>query len=64
MTTKSGPTTTPLDTLADRGRTAEASAGRAAGYCWIRHPATVLFCTRPAGHAGQYHHYYQGVDWH
>lgn len=59
MTTTSG-----VAALADRARTAAQSAGRAAGYCWIRHPTEALFCTRPADHTGQHRHYYQRVDWH
>ncbi len=49
-------------TTADRERIAAQSAGRAAGYCWIRDPQTGLHCTRPPGHAPGHRHYYARVD--
>jgi hypothetical protein len=39
---------------------AAASAGRAAGYCWVEHGPRPLFCTRPPGHDGDHENAYAG----
>jgi hypothetical protein len=36
------------------------SAGRAAGYCWMRHPSGSAHCTRPPHGDGQHESYYVG----
>jgi hypothetical protein len=39
------------------------SAGRAAGYCWMKHPTRGQHCTRPVGHTGDHKHYYARLEW-
>lgn len=36
------------------------SAGRAAGYCWMRHPSGRAHCTRPPHSDNQHVDYYNG----
>ncbi|MER6350708.1 hypothetical protein ABT186_02330 [Streptomyces sp. NPDC001634] len=48
----------------DARERAAKSAGRAAGYCWVEHPAEPLHCTRWPNHRGRPHkHYYTGTEW-
>lgn len=50
-----------LDTsLVYRIRTAEQSAGRAAGYCWLEHPSGSAHCTRSPHRDGLHVDYYNG----
>ncbi|MFH8805462.1 hypothetical protein ACH4F6_38975 [Streptomyces sp. NPDC017936] len=36
------------------------TGGRAAGYCWQKHPEGAGRCTRPPGHDGDHVDYYTG----
>ncbi|GGV80541.1 hypothetical protein [Streptomyces thermoviolaceus] len=49
----SGKRTLPSDALA-------LAAGRAAGYCWVRHPTAPAWCTQPSGHDGPHVDHYNG----
>lgn len=42
--------TTSTTSQAKRETRAAASAGRAAGYCWVEHPEGGAHCTRLPGH--------------
>lgn len=57
------PTERQTDTSTKQGWEAAGSAGRAAGYCWVRNPRARGRCTRRPDHSDSHKDYYANAEW-
>ncbi|MBX9392294.1 hypothetical protein K4749_01450 [Streptomyces sp. TRM72054] len=52
----------PSKDATTRATTAETSAGRAGGYCWVEHPDGGYHCTLHPNHQGKHYDVYSRTE--